>query len=161
METAHINPGNKPHKVGGKTNVVIKIIATFLVLVGALLILTQWVTVTKDQLKVKAYQDSLKEASSPIQTSNQLTRQIASGYTNQNNECYIEIKNIVDIETHGEEVDVYPVNRNGQLWKTPFKYNGKGDFSLTASNGDEVYPGTWKFVSKHPGVSIKAYQQVN
>ena len=82
-------------------------------------------------------------------------------YQDQNNECYIEIKNIVDIETHGEEVDVYPVNRNGQLWKTPFKYNGKGDFSLTASNGDEVYPGTWKFVSKHPGVSIKAYQQVN
>lgn len=115
----------------------------------------------KKEKKEKAYQDSLKEASNPTQTSNQLTRQIASGYTDQNNECYIEIKNIVDIETHGEEVDVYPVNRNGQLWKTPFKYNGKGDFSLTASNGDEVYPGTWKFVSKHPGVSIKAYQQVN
>jgi hypothetical protein len=115
----------------------------------------------KKEREVKAYQDSLKESSNPTQTSNQLTRQIASGYTDQNNECYIEIKNIVDIETHGEEVDVYPVNRNGQLWKTPFKYNGKGDFSLTASNGDEVYPGTWKFVSKHPGVSIKAYQQVN
>jgi len=47
METAHINPGNKPHKVGGKTNVVIKIIATFLVLVGALLFMTFWLIASK------------------------------------------------------------------------------------------------------------------
>lgn len=137
-----------------------KLVAGILLIIALFLFIFNVKSCNKEN-KEKDYQDSLKEASNPTQTSNQLTIQIASGYTDQNNECYIEIKNIVDIETHGEEVDVYPVNRNGQLWKTPFKYNGKGDFSLTASNGDEVYPGTWKFVSKHPGVSIKAYQKVN
>lgn len=149
MSDTHATSTGTPKKT--KTaDIISKIITTIGVI---FLSYGAWYYFSEKWEAYKAEEETKQEIVNTTNVSGQLMKQMPDNYTNQNNECYIEIHNIADIYTDGEPVDFYPPG-----YTTPLHYSGKGRIDI---NGNDIHNGKWRFVSEHPNVLIRTFQWVN
>lgn len=148
MSDTHATSTGTPKKT--KTaDIISKIINTIGVIFLAYGI---WYYVSNKWETYKAKEEK-QEILNTTSVSGQLMRQMPDNYTDENNECYIEVYNIADIYTDGEPVDFYPPG-----YTEPLHYSGKGRIDI---NGNDIHNGKWRFVSEHPNVLIRTFQWVN